>query len=58
MIFLDMLESKIVKEDIRLHKKEVEEYGENNPEIFNNKEKERIKSILDRAIDRMDTGSP
>ncbi len=50
-----MTESKVVKENIRLHKKEAEEYEENNPEIFNEKEKNRIKSILEDATEKIRT---
>lgn len=52
-----MTKSKVVKENIRLHKKEAEEYEENNPEIFNDREKNRIKSVLDDLIERVETES-
>lgn len=45
-----MSEKKVVKENLRLHEEEAQRYEQQNPEIFNLHEKERIISVLQRAV--------
>lgn len=50
-------EKKVIRENIRLHEKEAEKYEESKVEIFNEREQNRLNSVLRKSIDNIDTDS-
>jgi|GEM_PF-3204856 len=52
-----MSQSKVIKRNIQLHEEEAKEYEEDNPDIFNQWESERINSNLEEIMDKIETGS-
>lgn len=50
-----MPERRVIKQNIHLHKKKAEEYEEEHPDIFNERERERISSVLDRVSKYINT---
>lgn len=52
-----MSQSKVIEENIRLHEEEANDYEEDNPDIFNQWESERITSNLEEIIDNIETDS-
>lgn len=46
----------VVKENIRLHKKEAESYEKDKTEIYNEREQERIRSVLCKIEEYLGTG--
>lgn len=58
-IYLEQImpEKKVVKENIRLHEKAAENYEDKNPDIFNEREEKRVKSVLDEAQGHISTKS-
>lgn len=51
-------ENQVIRENIRLHKKEAEKYEKSKVEIFNEREQNRLDSVLRESIDNIDTDSP
>ncbi len=52
-----MTESKVIKKNLELHEQEAENYDEEKSEIYNEKEQERIRSVISEANQYIDTES-
>lgn len=52
-----MPEKKVVKENIHLHEEIAENYEDRNPDIFNEREEKRVKSVLGEAQGHINTDS-
>lgn len=51
------MEKKVIKENLRLHKKEAESYERDKSEIYNKREQRRIRNVLNKARKHLKTQS-
>ncbi len=54
---IKMSKDKVVEKNIQMHEKKADNYEEDNPEIFNSWEEERITSVLEEISDHIKTDS-